>query len=110
MSDQQIREALNQHWAASDAGDFAIEHDIYLEDGVLDSAIPRAQLGRHNIQIARTVQPSKKRFVVNRITGGGNVWTTECALTYDTQPFYTVSIMEPRGVKVAHETQYFAAP
>jgi ketosteroid isomerase-like protein len=55
MSDQQIREALNQHWAASDAGDFAIEHDIYLEDAVLDSAIPRAQLGRHNIQIARTV-------------------------------------------------------
>jgi hypothetical protein len=67
-------------------------------------------LGRHNIQIARTVQPSKKRFVVNRITGGGNVWTTECALTYDTQPFYTVSIMEFRGVKIAHETHYFAAP
>jgi hypothetical protein len=42
MSDQQIREALNEHWAASDAGDFAIEHDIYLEDAVLDSAIPRA--------------------------------------------------------------------
>jgi hypothetical protein len=31
-------------------------------------------------------------------------------MTYDGQPFYTVSIMEFRGVKVAHETQYFAGP
>jgi hypothetical protein len=29
-------------------------------------------------------------------------------LTYDAQPFYTVSIMEFRGAKVTHETQYFA--
>ena len=35
---------------------------------------------------------------------------TEYVLTYDGQPFYTVSIMEFRGIKVAHETQYFAAP
>jgi hypothetical protein len=31
-------------------------------------------------------------------------------LTYDGQPFYTVSIMEFRGVKVAYETQYLADP
>ena len=36
MRDQEIREALNQHWAASDSGDFATEHDIYQEDPVLD--------------------------------------------------------------------------
>jgi hypothetical protein len=29
MSDQEIRDALNRHWAASDSGDFATEHDIY---------------------------------------------------------------------------------
>jgi hypothetical protein len=111
MSDQEIREALNQHWTASDAGDFATEHDIYHEDAVLDYPQSRERiLGRHNIQITRTLQPNKKRFVVHRIVGGGDLWITEYVLAYDSQPFYTVSIMEFRGVKVAHETQYFGTP
>jgi hypothetical protein len=109
MRDQEIREALNRHWAASDSGDFVTEHAIYQEDAVLDYPQSRERiLGRKNIQAARTAQPNKKRFVVSRITGSGDLWITEYVLTYDSQPFYTVSIMEFRGVKVAHETQYFA--
>jgi hypothetical protein len=111
MRDQEIREALNQHWAASDSGDFATEHAIYQEDAVLDYPQSRERIvGRHNIQITRTFQPSKKRFVVHRIIGIGDLWVTEYVLTYDSQPFCTVSIMEFDGVKVAHETQYFADP
>lgn len=111
MRDQEIREALNQHWAASNSGDFATEHDIYHEDAFLDYPQSRERiLGRHNIQVARTLQPNKKRFAVHRIMGSGHLWITEYVLTYDAQPFYTVSIMEFRGVKVAHETQYFADP
>jgi ketosteroid isomerase-like protein len=34
--DKQIRAALNQHWAASDANDFQTEHLLYYEDAVLD--------------------------------------------------------------------------
>ena len=67
-------------------------------------------LGRHNIQLTRTLQPNKKRFVVSRIMGNSGLWITEFVLTYDAAPFYTVSIMEFSGVKVAHETQYFAGP
>jgi hypothetical protein len=111
VRDQEIREALNQHWAASDSGDFATEHAIYQEDAVLDYPQSRERiLGRHNIQITRTLQPNKKRFVVHRIMESGDLWITEYVLTYDARPFYTVSIMEFRGVKVAHETQYFADP
>ena len=33
--DQDIRAALDQHWAASDANDFETEHLIYHEDAVL---------------------------------------------------------------------------
>lgn len=111
MREQEIREALNQHWAASDCGDLATEHAIYLENAVLDYPQSRERiLGRQNIQITRTVQPNRKRFVVHRIMGSGDLWVTELVLTYDDQPFYTVSIMEFSGVKVAHETQYFAGP
>ena len=41
MRDQEIREALNQHWAASDSGDFATEHGIYQDDAVLDLDSPK---------------------------------------------------------------------
>jgi hypothetical protein len=34
--EQQIRAALDQHWAASDADDFETEHRIYLDDAVLE--------------------------------------------------------------------------
>jgi hypothetical protein len=34
--DPQIRAALDQHWAASDANDFETEHRIYHEDAVLE--------------------------------------------------------------------------
>jgi hypothetical protein len=111
MRDQEIRAALDQHWAASDANDFETEHSIYHADAVLEYPQSGERIrGRCNIQITRTKQPSKRRFIVRRITGHDDLWVTEYILTYDGKPSYTVSIMEFRGEKVARETQYFADP
>ena len=109
--DQEIRAALDQHWAASDANDFETEHLIYHEDAVLDYPQSGERTrGRSNIQGQRASQPSNKRFSIRRIIGSGDLWVTEFILTYDSKPSYTVSIMEFTGVKVARETQYFADP
>src|SRR5271167_1512564 len=109
--DQEIRAALDQHWAASDASDFETEHLIYLEDAVLDYPQSGERTrGRRNIQGQRASQPNKKRFTVRRIIGSGDLWVTEFVLTYDGKPSYTVSITEFKGDKVARETQYFADP
>ena len=109
MDDQTVRAALERHWAASDANDFKVEHEIYREDAVLDYPQSGERIrSRHNIQESRTVQPNKKRFTVRRIIGGGDLWVTEFVLTYDGTPSYTVSIMEFREGLVANETQYFA--
>ncbi len=111
MRDQQIRAALDQHWAASDANDFEAEHRIYHEAAVLEYAQSGERIrGRLNIQITRSIQPNKKRFTVQRILGGGDLWITELILSYDGKPSYTVSITEFRGDEVARETQYFADP
>jgi hypothetical protein len=111
MGDQEIRAALDRHWAASDASDFETEHDIYLEDAVLEYPQSGERIrSRRNIQITRANQPSKKRFAVRRIIGSNELWITEYILTYDGRPSYTVSIMEFRGDKVARETQYFGDP
>ena len=109
--DQEIRAALDQHWAASDANDFETEHLIYREDAILEYPQSGERTrGRSNIQNQRASQPSKKRFSIRRIIGSSDLWVTEFILTYDGKPSYTVSIMEFRGDKVARETQYFADP
>ena len=109
--DREIRAALDQHWAASDANDFETEHRIYHEEAVLEYPQSGERTrGRRNIQNQRASQPSKKRFTVRRILGSGDLWVSELILTYDGKPNYTVSIMEFRDDKVVRETQYFADP
>jgi hypothetical protein len=111
LCDQEIRAALDQHWAASDANDFETEHRIYLEDAVLEYPQSGERTrGRSKIQNQRASQPNKKRFSIRRIIGSGELWITEFILAYDAKPSYTVSIMEFKGDKVARETQYFADP
>ena len=45
-----------------------------------------------------------------RIAGVGDPWVSECVITYDDVPTYSVSIMQFADQKVVHETQYFADP
>ena len=111
MGDREIRAALDRHWAASDANDFVVEHEIYHDDAVLHYPQSGERIrGRGRIQESRRVQPSEKRFAVQRIIGGGDLWVTEFVLSYDGVPSCSVSIMEFAAGKVARETQYFGAP
>src|SRR5271155_269811 len=78
VRDQEIRAALNRHWAASDTNDFETEHLIYHEDAVLEYPQSGERTrGRSNIQKQRSRQPNKKRFSIRRIIGGGDLWVTE---------------------------------
>jgi ketosteroid isomerase-like protein len=54
MDETAIREALKRHWAAADANDFDVEHEIYREDAVLEYPQSGEHIrGRHNIQASR---------------------------------------------------------
>ena len=67
-----IRAALDAHWAASDANDFDVEHEIYREDATLEYPQSGERIrGRRNIQASRVAQPNSKRFTVRRIVGAG---------------------------------------
>jgi hypothetical protein len=111
MKDQEIREALDRHWIASNADDFEAEHSIYHDDAILEYPQSGERFrGRATIQLTRSLQPNKKHFSIRRITGSGAVWICEYLLTYDERPYHTVSIMEFRENKIARETQYFADP
>src|ERR1700744_3239585 len=111
MDENRVREALDRHWAASDANEYEAEHDIYRDDAVLEYPQSGERIrGRRNIQASRVAQPNAKRFSVRRIVGAGNVWVTEFILAYDGRPSYSVSVMEFLDGKVARETQSFGDP
>ncbi len=111
MDEHEIRQALDRHWTAADANDFVGEHEIYQDDAVLEYPQSGERIrGRRNIQASRVAQPSSKRFTVRRIVGAGDLWVTECVITYDGRPSYSVSVMEFVDGRVARETQYFGDP
>jgi len=85
MDDRTVRLALERHWAASDASDFQVEHEIYREDAVLEYPQSGERLrGRRNIQESRVVQPNKKHFKVRRIVGSGELWILNSYLAMTT--------------------------
>ena len=107
----EIEARIREHWAASERGDVELEHAIYAEDAVLDYPQSGERFrGRSRIQAQRGGHPAERHFTVLRIRGGGDLWVSECVITYDGRPTYSVSVMELTGDLVTHETQYFADP
>jgi len=120
MSDQQVSPStedrdvamrIREHWEASERGDIDAEHAIYAPDAILH--YPQSGehfIGRPAIQAQRGGHPAKRHFQVRRIQGGGDLWVSECVITYDGVPTYSVSLMTLADGLVTHETQYFADP
>jgi SnoaL-like domain len=106
-----IRARVQQHWEASESGDIEAEHAIYAADAILDYPQSGERFrGRSKIQAQRGGHPAERHFTVRRILGSGDLWVSECVITYDGVPTYSVSVMEISDGLVTHETQYFAGP
>ena len=109
--DADIRAAIQQHWEASESGDLEAEHAIYADDAILDYPQSGERFrGRSKIQAQRGGHPAERHFTVRRILGLGDVWVSECVITYDGVPTCSVSVMEITDGLVTHETQFFADP
>ena len=109
--DADIRARLQQHWEASERGDVDAEHAIYAADAILDYPQSGERFrGRARIRAQRGGHPAERHFTIRRIVGVGDVWVSECVITYDGVPTYSLSVMEIADGLVTHETQYFADP
>jgi hypothetical protein len=107
--DIRTRAAVDEHWRASERGDTEAEHAIYAADAILDYPQSGERFrGRARISAQRGGHPASRHFTVLRIVGSGSLWVSECIITYDGLPTFSVSIMEFAVEHVAHETQYFA--
>src|SRR3954447_2999575 len=109
--DSETRARIEEHWKASELGDIVTEHAIYADDAILDYPQSGERFrGRSRIQAQRGGHPAERHFAVRRILGGGDVWVSDCVITYDGAPTYSLSVMEITDGLVTHETQYFADP
>ena len=107
-SDVRTRDKVAEHWHASERGDIEAEHAIYAADAILDYPQSGERFrGRANIQAQRGGHPAKRHFTIRRISGIGDLWISECIITYNGVPSFSVSIMEFTDGYVTHETQYF---
>jgi SnoaL-like domain len=105
------KEAVEEHWRASESGNKEVEHAIYATDAILDYPQSGERFrGRTAIAAQRGGHPADRHFTVLRIVGSGDLWVSECIITYDGVPTYSVSVMEFADEMVVHETQYFADP
>src|SRR3954465_7481409 len=88
-----IRARLQQHWEASERGDVDAEHAIYASDAILDYPQSGERFrGRPRIQAQRGGHPAERHFTIRRIQGGGDLWVSECVITYDGVPTFSVSV------------------
>jgi hypothetical protein len=109
--DADIRARIQRHWEASESGDIDAEHAVYAADAILDYPQSGERFrGRSRIKAQRGGHPAERHFKIRQILGGGDLWVSECVITYDGVPTYSVSIMEITDALVTHETQYFADP
>lgn len=107
--DRRTRAAVEEHWRASELGDIEAEHAIYAPDAILDYPQSGERFrGRAAISAQRGGHPASRHFTVLRIVGSGDQWVSQCVITYDGVPTYSVSVMEFADGYVTHETQYFA--
>jgi hypothetical protein len=107
--DSRSRSALEDHWRASERGDTEAEHAIYAADAILDYPQSGERFrGRAAISAQRGGHPARRHFTLLRIVGCRDLWVSECIITYDDVPTYSVSIMDFAHELVVHETQYFA--
>jgi hypothetical protein len=109
--DARTHARIQQHWEASESGDSDTEHAIYAVDAILDYPQSGERFrGRSKIAAQRGGNPAERHFSILRIRGTGDLWVSECIITYDGAPTYSVSLMEFADDQVSHETQYFADP
>ena len=85
--DADIRARIQEHWEASERGDVDAEHAIYAADAILVFLQSGERFtGRSTIQAQRGGHPAERHFTIRRILDSGDLWVSECVITYDDVP------------------------
>ena len=107
LSDEELEAALRRHWDHS-GNDEDVAHEIYHEDAVLEFPQSGERFeGVENFREWRRQYPADLKFHLRKINHRDDLVATEYLISYNGEPWmFTVSIMQFRGDRVAHERIY----
>jgi ketosteroid isomerase-like protein len=107
LNESDLLAALHRHWEHSGT-DEDVAHEIYHDDAVLEFPQSGERFeGVENFREWRRQYPAVLKFHLRRITHREDLVVTEYLISYNGAPWmFTVSIMEFRGDRVAHERIY----
>lgn len=107
LSHHELVAALHRHWDYS-GKDEDIAHEIYHENAVLEFPQSGERFeGVENFREWRRQYPAELSFHLRRISHRDDLVVTEYLISYDHAAWmFTVSIMQFRGERVAHERIY----
>ncbi len=105
-------EKIHEHFDALNSHDFdrvtSIVADDYVGEYPQSGELIR---GKHAcLAIYRNYPGGSPSMKVHRITGGGDKWVAELAMDYGGRKVFGVSILEFRGDKLVHQTDYWGDP
>ena len=107
LDEADLLQALRRHWDHS-GKDEDIAHELYHDDAVLEFPQSGERFeGVGNFREWRRQYPAVLRFHTRRITHRDDLVVVENLISYDGAPWmFTVSLLEFRGDRVAHERIY----
>jgi hypothetical protein len=108
--DSTRRKAVGRFFEALQAGDYPVLLEILLPDAI--TRWPQSgELMTGAISCVRVYENypgGPPKYEVKRISGGGGgVWVAELVADYGNERWYTVSIIEFEGPRIARMTDYF---
>jgi ketosteroid isomerase-like protein len=111
LDEKGLLAALKRHWDYS-GKDEDVAHEIYHDDAVLEFPQSGERFeGVENFREWRRRYPATLTFHTRRITHRADLVVVENLISYDSAPWmHTVSIMEFRDNRVAHERVYITDP
>lgn len=111
LDEAELLRALHRHWEHA-GRDEDVSHEIYHDDAVLEFPQSGERFeGVENFREWRRQYPTTLRFHARRITHRDDLAVIEYLISYDNAPWmYTVSLMQFRDDKVAHERIYIMDP
>jgi hypothetical protein len=107
--DRHRRETISQFFAAIQAGNYAVLQEVLRADAITrwPQSGERMTSAMSCIRVYENYPGGPPEYAVHRISGGGDIWVAELVASYSDERWFTVSVIEFDGEKIARMTDYF---
>lgn len=103
------REVIGRYFEAIKTGDYAALELMLTTDAVTrwPQSNERITGAASCVRVYEGYPGGPPTFEVERVSGDGDVWVAELTAAYGDERWYTVSVIEFRGFRIARVTDYF---